>query len=189
MIGEIDPDGPGGESPLLVKGDFIFVGVVPEPTTALLLGGAASWRWRVSRAGGAEALETSEQVHAAAGSGRNAAGGGKMRMHRRAIGAVALGIGAAPARRNDAHGHRRGASTASTPAPAPLGLQPAIWSLGSGELYAATGTITIDTFTNTMTISLAVASSVLDARGSQPVTDDTATSVDFTGGTYTARSP
>jgi hypothetical protein len=39
VIGEIDPDGPGGESPLLVKGDFIFVGVVPEPTTALLLGG------------------------------------------------------------------------------------------------------------------------------------------------------
>lgn len=38
-IGEIDPDGPGGESPLLVKGDFQFVGVVPEPTTALLLGG------------------------------------------------------------------------------------------------------------------------------------------------------
>ena len=38
-IGEIDPDGAGGEAPLLVKGDFIFVGVVPEPTTALLLGG------------------------------------------------------------------------------------------------------------------------------------------------------
>jgi hypothetical protein len=38
-IGEIDPDGPGGEAPLLVKGDFVFVGVVPEPTTAMLLGG------------------------------------------------------------------------------------------------------------------------------------------------------
>ena len=38
-IGEIDPDGLGGEEPLLVKGDFVFVGIVPEPTTALLLGG------------------------------------------------------------------------------------------------------------------------------------------------------
>jgi hypothetical protein len=37
-IGAIDPDGPGGLEPLLVKGDFIFVGVVPEPGTALLLG-------------------------------------------------------------------------------------------------------------------------------------------------------
>ena len=37
-IGAIDPDGPGGLAPLLVKGDFIFVGVVPEPGTALLLG-------------------------------------------------------------------------------------------------------------------------------------------------------
>jgi hypothetical protein len=39
VIGEIDPDGDGGESPLLVKGDFVFVALVPEPTTALLLGG------------------------------------------------------------------------------------------------------------------------------------------------------
>jgi hypothetical protein len=38
-IGSIDPDGEGGEEPLLVKGDFVFVGLVPEPTTALLLGG------------------------------------------------------------------------------------------------------------------------------------------------------
>lgn len=37
-IGSIDPDGPGGLEPLLVKGDFIFVGLVPEPGTALLLG-------------------------------------------------------------------------------------------------------------------------------------------------------
>lgn len=37
-IGAIDPDGPGGLAPLLVKGDFIFVGQVPEPGTALLLG-------------------------------------------------------------------------------------------------------------------------------------------------------
>jgi hypothetical protein len=39
VIGEIDPDGPGGEDPLLVKGDFVFVANVPEPTTALLLSG------------------------------------------------------------------------------------------------------------------------------------------------------
>jgi hypothetical protein len=39
VIGEIDPDGAGGEAPLLVKGDFVFAAVVPEPTTALLLGG------------------------------------------------------------------------------------------------------------------------------------------------------
>ncbi len=38
-IGAIDPDGPGGLAPLLVKGDFIFIGTVPEPGTALLLGG------------------------------------------------------------------------------------------------------------------------------------------------------
>jgi len=38
-IGAIDPDGPGGLEPLLVKGDFVFVGQVPEPATALLLGG------------------------------------------------------------------------------------------------------------------------------------------------------
>ena len=42
-IGAIDPDGPlGNESgnlaPLLIKGDFIFIGLVPEPGTALLLG-------------------------------------------------------------------------------------------------------------------------------------------------------
>jgi hypothetical protein len=38
-IGAIDPDGPGGLAPLLVKGDFIFVGTVPEPGTLVLLGG------------------------------------------------------------------------------------------------------------------------------------------------------
>ena len=38
-IGSIDPDGAGTVyAPLLVKGDFIFVGAVPEPGTALLLG-------------------------------------------------------------------------------------------------------------------------------------------------------
>ena len=38
-IGAVDPDGPSGPlAPLLIKGDFIFVGTVPEPGTALLLG-------------------------------------------------------------------------------------------------------------------------------------------------------
>lgn len=37
-IGAIDPDDAGPLEPLLVKGDFIFVGLVPEPGTALLLG-------------------------------------------------------------------------------------------------------------------------------------------------------
>jgi hypothetical protein len=37
-LGAIDPDGPGGNDPLVIKGDFIFSGVVPEPGTALLLG-------------------------------------------------------------------------------------------------------------------------------------------------------
>jgi hypothetical protein len=37
-LGAIDPDGPGGVDPLVIKGDFIFTGVVPEPGTALLLG-------------------------------------------------------------------------------------------------------------------------------------------------------
>jgi hypothetical protein len=37
-IGAIDPDLGGPLEPLLIKGDFIFVGIVPEPTTALLLG-------------------------------------------------------------------------------------------------------------------------------------------------------
>jgi hypothetical protein len=37
-IGSIDPDGPGGMDPLVLKGDFIFEGVVPEPGTAILLG-------------------------------------------------------------------------------------------------------------------------------------------------------
>lgn len=36
-IGSIDPDGPGGFDPLVLKGDFIFEGVVPEPGTAMLL--------------------------------------------------------------------------------------------------------------------------------------------------------
>jgi hypothetical protein len=37
-IGSIDPDGPGGMDPLVLKGDFIFEGTVPEPGTAILLG-------------------------------------------------------------------------------------------------------------------------------------------------------
>jgi len=36
-IGSIDPDGPGGMDPLVLKGDFIFEGAVPEPGTAILL--------------------------------------------------------------------------------------------------------------------------------------------------------
>jgi hypothetical protein len=36
-IGQIDPDGPGGVDPLVLKGDFIFEGQVPEPGTAMLL--------------------------------------------------------------------------------------------------------------------------------------------------------
>lgn len=36
-IGSIDPDGPGGMDPLVLKGDFLFEGVVPEPGTAILL--------------------------------------------------------------------------------------------------------------------------------------------------------
>jgi|GEM_PF-4782774 len=60
------------------------------------------------------------------------------------------------------------------------------WSLASGESYAATGSIQIDTTANTMIISLAVASSVLDADPSkgQPAVDDGASSLVFTGGTY-----
>jgi len=37
-IGSIDPDGPGGVDPLVLKGDFVFEGQVPEPGTAMLLG-------------------------------------------------------------------------------------------------------------------------------------------------------
>jgi hypothetical protein len=68
-----------------------------------------------------------------------------------------------------------------------------IWSLASGEEYAATGTITIDTTLNTMTISLAVATSVLDqdlapvvGLPAQPAIDGGASSLVFTGGIYTA---
>jgi hypothetical protein len=41
-LGTLDPDGPGGEEPLVVKGDFFFSGEVPEPGAALLLGTAAA---------------------------------------------------------------------------------------------------------------------------------------------------
>jgi hypothetical protein len=61
-----------------------------------------------------------------------------------------------------------------------------VWTLGSGEVYGATGTISIDTTLNQMTIALAVATSVIDASGAQPPTDLGASSVTFTGGTYTA---
>ena len=40
-IGQIDPDGPGGAPPLVLKGDFLFEATaapIPEPGTALLLG-------------------------------------------------------------------------------------------------------------------------------------------------------
>lgn len=64
-----------------------------------------------------------------------------------------------------------------------------IWTLGSGELYAATGAITIDTTLNQMTINLAVATSVLDASGSQTTPDGTTSSLTFTGGVYSATVP
>jgi len=61
-----------------------------------------------------------------------------------------------------------------------------LWSLASGELYAATGNIAIDTTANTMTIALAVATSVLDADPSlgQAAISDGASSLVFTGGSY-----
>jgi len=63
-----------------------------------------------------------------------------------------------------------------------------LWSLASGELFPTTGTIAIDTTLSTMTITLAVATSVLDqdpaALPAQPVTSDGATSLVFSGGTY-----
>jgi hypothetical protein len=53
-LGQIDPDGPGGAPALVLKGDFTFTGIVPEPGTALLLGfgiaGLAGLRRRSSRA-------------------------------------------------------------------------------------------------------------------------------------------
>jgi hypothetical protein len=64
-----------------------------------------------------------------------------------------------------------------------------LWSLASGELFPTTGTISIDTTLNKMTITLAVATSVIDrdpaAFPVQSVTSDGATSLVFTGGTYT----
>lgn len=62
-----------------------------------------------------------------------------------------------------------------------------IWSLASGELFATTGTITLDTTLNTMTIALAVATSVIDADPGlgQVVSSDGATSLVFNGGSYT----
>ncbi len=40
-LGTLDPDGPGGSDPLVLKGDFVFSGVVPEPGAISLLGSAA----------------------------------------------------------------------------------------------------------------------------------------------------
>lgn len=63
----------------------------------------------------------------------------------------------------------------------------AIWSLGSGEVYAVGGTITIDTGANTLGFSLSAASVLLDADPalSQVAADDGATSLVFTDGSYT----
>jgi hypothetical protein len=41
-LGTLDPDGPGGAEPLVLKGDFFFSGEVPEPGVALLLGVGSS---------------------------------------------------------------------------------------------------------------------------------------------------
>jgi hypothetical protein len=62
----------------------------------------------------------------------------------------------------------------------------AIWSLATGELYPTTGTITIDTGANTIGFSLGAASVLLDADPSlgQAAADDGATSLVFTGGSY-----
>lgn len=63
---------------------------------------------------------------------------------------------------------------------------PAIWSLASGELFPVGGTITIDTGANTIGFSLSAASVVLDADPGlgQPAVDDGASSLVFTGGSY-----
>lgn len=37
-LAQLDPDGPGGNPPLVLKGDFSFSGLTPEPGTALLVG-------------------------------------------------------------------------------------------------------------------------------------------------------
>jgi hypothetical protein len=62
----------------------------------------------------------------------------------------------------------------------------ALWSLASGELFPTTGTITIDTGSNTIGFSLGAASVVLDADPSlgQAAVDDGASSLVFTGGSY-----
>jgi hypothetical protein len=102
-----------------------------------------------------------------------------------AAGLVAIGLGAAPASALTLTVTGGGINGVDTRTCSSSLCSTAIWSLGSGELYAATGSITINTVANTAVVSLAVASSVLDASGAQVVTDDTATSLVFTGGTYT----
>lgn len=61
----------------------------------------------------------------------------------------------------------------------------ALWSLASGELFPASGTITIDTG-GTLSFSLGVASVVLDADPDlgQAAIDDGASSLVFTDGSY-----
>jgi len=101
---------------------------------------------------------------------------------------VALGLGAAPASAltinlTPSGGGLNGVDTRTCDDFACLTT---LWSLASGELYAATGSITIDTTANTMTIGLAVASSVLDANPAlgQAAISDGASSLVFTDGTY-----
>ena len=104
--------------------------------------------------------------------------------------AVALGLAAAPASAatiglNVSGGGLNGVQTRTCNSATCSSVN---WSLATGELYATTGTISLDTTLNTMTISLAVATSVIDADTSigQVVLNDGATSLVFTGGTYTA---
>lgn len=109
---------------------------------------------------------------------------------------VALGLGAVPASAVTINltVSQGGVNGTATRTCSSVGCGTAIWSLATGELYAATGTITIDTDPDnnvntadeTMTITLAVATSMLDAdpSQSQPATDDSASSLVFTGGQY-----
>jgi hypothetical protein len=103
---------------------------------------------------------------------------------------VALGLAAAPASAVTISltvngGGLNGVQTRTCNSTA---CSPSIWSLASGELYATTGTISIDTTLSTMTVTLATAVSVIDQDPSilpaQPVSSDGATSLVFNGGTY-----
>lgn len=103
-----------------------------------------------------------------------------------AAGLVVLGLGAAPASALTLTVTAGGLNGVLTRTCSTSICSSVVWTLGSGELYAATGSIAINTVANTAVISLAVASSVLDASGAQPVVDDSASSLVFTGGTYTS---